>query len=141
MAVTIRAAVLAVCFSAMAATTYGQPRVDPRNMYERILAIVPIVGKGTLEDPKRPLYAPLPSAVRPAQRTGILGFTFIASDDGKFALVELVAQDRAAFRDILADSTVRTFLRGRDQRADIEAAFKLLKRDFVFDQLGKVVVP
>ena len=141
MAVTIRAAAVAVCLSAMAITTYGQPRVDPRNMYERVLAIVPIVGKGTMNDPKRPMYVPPPSAVHSTSGTGILGFSFVESDDGKFALVEFVARDRAALRDILADTTVKTFLKDRDKRADIETEFKKYKKDFDFDKLGKVIVP
>jgi hypothetical protein len=136
-----RAFVPVVYLLASICTALAQPRVDPRNMYERVLAIVPIVGKGTMNDPKRPMYVPPPSAVHSTSGTGILGFSFVESDDGKFALVEFVARDRAALRDILADTAVKAFLKDRDKRADIETEFKKYKKDFDFDKLGKVVVP
>ena len=70
-------------------------------MYERVLAIVPLIGAGTLDDPIRPEYAPAPSAINPTSRTGILGYIHVLSDDGKSALVEYVARDRSAFNAIL----------------------------------------
>jgi len=81
-------------------------------MYERVLAVVPMVGSGTLADPIRPAYAPLPTTsaitnpvltaastpgVTPL-RQGIIAFSYVMSDDGKLALVEFVAVDRGAFR-------------------------------------------
>lgn len=136
MAVTIRAAVVVLSFGALAITAYGQPRVDPRNMYERVMAIVPLVGKGTLNDPKRPMYAPAPTDVRPAVRTGILGYNFVESDDGKFALVEFVAKDRSAFKSILADATIKTFLKSSAKPQDIQTEFKKYKKDFDFANFG-----
>ena len=77
-------------------------RVDPRNTYQRVLCVVPMVGAGTPADPRRPKYAPWPPA--PAtSRTAIIGFSHQVSDDGKLALVEFVAQDRQAFAAIFAD--------------------------------------
>ena len=119
----------------------AQQRVDARNMYERVWTVVPIIGKGTLTDPKRPMYAPVPSAINPTSRTGIVGFTHVMSDDGNFALVEFVARDRAAFKDILADKTLKAFLKGRDKREDVEAEFKKHKKDFDFNKFGLVRVP
>lgn len=107
-----------------------RPRVDARNTYERIFMIVPIVGKGTMDDPKRPLYAPTPHAVSSSVRTGILAYHFEVSDNGLFALVEFVAADRSAFKPLLADTTVQSFVRGQDNLAAVETAFKLLKKDF-----------
>src|SRR5436305_3515763 len=102
----------------------AQPRLDARHMYERVMAVVPLVGKGTFYDPKRPLYAPTLAELHAAAstRTGILGFTQVLSDDGQFALVEFVARDRAAFQ-ILSDRSIKAFLRGRDKREDVEAEF------------------
>jgi hypothetical protein len=107
-------------------------------MYERVMAIVPLTGKGTFDDPKRPMYAPTPAELHTAAatRTGILGFTHVMSDDGQFALVEFVARDRSAFQRILADSSVKTFLRGRDKREDMEAEFLKHKKDFDFAHFG-----
>jgi len=137
-----------VCLLAASAVLSAQPRVSPRNTYERVMAIVPMIGSGTVEDPKRPMYAPAPhpstgatAGTTAAAPTGILGFTYELSDDGKFALVEFVARDRSAFQNILADaavpaSSVQAFTKGVNQQAAVEAAFKLLKKNFDFNHFG-----
>jgi hypothetical protein len=136
----VRAAAILVCFFALIAPLPAQHRVDPRNMYERVMMIVPMTGTGSFEDPVRPMYTPLPSAFKAAAasrtHTGILGFTFVLSDDGQHALVEFVAKDRTAFQQILADSSVKSFLKGRDKREDIETEFKKYKKDFDFTHFG-----
>ena len=117
----------------------AQPRVDARNMYERVMAVVPVmVGNGTFDDPKRPMYAPSPADLQTSMTTrqGILGFTHVMSDDGQVALVEFVAKDRSAFQAILADPSVKSFLKGRDKREDMEAEFLKHKRDFDFAHFG-----
>jgi hypothetical protein len=116
----------------------AQPRLDARHMYERVMAVVPMIGKGTFDDPKRPMYAPTPTEIHTAAatRTGILGFTHVMSDDGQFALVEFVARDRSAFRQILSDPSIKSFLRGRDKREDVEAEFLKHKKDFDFANFG-----
>jgi len=115
---------------ALTPVALAQHKVDPRNTYERVLCIVPIVGTGTMADPRRPLYAPVPSQMRPGVRTGILAYHSEESDDPKFALVEFVAADRAALKNILADVTVKSFLKGRDKHEDAEVEFKKLKKGF-----------
>ncbi len=130
-------AVLLLSF--LCAQLRAQPRVDARNMYERVMAVVPVmVGQGTFDDPKRPMYAPSPAQVQAsmASRQGILGFTYVMSDDGTLALVEFVARDRSAFQAILADATVKSFLKGRDRREDAETEFLLHKRNFNFAMFG-----
>jgi hypothetical protein len=116
----------------------AQPRVDARNMYERVMAVVPLTGTGTVADPSRPMYAPAPAALQQAAttRTGILAFMHVMSDDGQFALVEFVARDRSAFQQILADPTIKAFLKGRDRREDMEAEFLKHKKDFDFAHFG-----
>jgi hypothetical protein len=116
----------------------AQPRVDARTTYERVMAVVPLTGTGTFADPKRPMYAPTPAALQQSAttRTGIIAFTHLMSDDGQFALVEFVARDRSAFQQILADPTIKAFLKGRDRREDMEAEFLKHKRDFDFAHFG-----
>ncbi len=131
----------------------AQHRVDPQNRYQRVLAIVPMVGSGTPDDPVRPDYAPLPppatvssatsamtSAVTPAPE-GIIAFSYQLSDDGKFALVEFVARSRDVFKTLLADTRpgVKAFIKGQAQRTDIQAAFQTLKKGFILDSLATVV--
>jgi hypothetical protein len=139
MTVRLTLAALFLCASLVA-----QQRVDPRNMYERALCIVPMVGAGTQEDPRRPQYAPLPPAPgTPPSRDGIIAFSYQLSDDGQFALVELVAVDRKAFKEVLADvnPNVKAFVKGQHQRADIETEFKKLKKDFSLDKFPGAMVP
>ena len=123
-----------------ALTLRAQPRVEPRNLYERVLCVVPMVGAGTHADPRRPLHAPLPGDRALASGAGILGFSYILSDDGQFALLELVARDRSAFRAILAEqsSDVKVFEKGRAKPEDIEQEFKKHKKDFRLDQITGV---
>ena len=114
----------------------GQRSVDPRNLHERLLCVVPMTGAGTWADPKRPLYAPSPAQMSPTSRTGIIGYTHVLSDDGQSALVEFVARDPSAFDHILADKRITTFRKGKDKREDIEAEFRKHKKDFSFDHFG-----
>ncbi len=128
---------VAVLFCLSPLTALAQPRVDPRNLYERAMCVAPMTGAGTLADPKRPLHVPLPSAVSAASRTrtGILGFTHVMGDDGT-ALVEYVARDRSAFTPLLADPQLKCFVKGVHKRADLEAEFKKHKKDFDFNNFG-----
>jgi hypothetical protein len=67
-----------------------------------VVAVVPMVGAGTFQDPWRPMYASVPGQINAAARTGILGYAQVLSDDGNFALVEFVSAQQSAFKDILA---------------------------------------
>ncbi len=121
----------------------AQQRVNPGNIYERVLCVVPMVGSGTADDPMRPQYAPPPPlpGIRPSQ-DGIIAFSFQISDDGKLALVEFVAFNRDAFKGLLADTNpnIKVFRKGKDKRQDIEAEFKKHKKDIDLNSFG-VVVP
>jgi hypothetical protein len=136
------AALAAVCLVAGSATLHGQPRVDSRNLHERVLAVVPMIGKGTFDDPRRPMYAPAPAqaqaehqALKPGAKPGIIEFRFQESDDHKFALVEFVAVDKEALKPILDDKSIKSFLKGRDKRDDAELEFKKYKSDFDINKL------
>jgi hypothetical protein len=123
----------------LAAPIFAQPPVDLRNTHERLICVVPMVGAGTPADPRRPLYAPLPqkrSGTEPP--TGILAFSYLASDDGRFALVEFVARDRAAFKEILEDrrADMKVFEKGAAKRPDIEAEFGKFRKNFDLDRFG-----
>ena len=143
-----------VCSSAL----FAQQKVDPRNRYERIVCIVPMIGSGTYEDPRRPAYVPTDSEqaqTPPGQ--GWLGYSSIVSDDGQWALVELVAADRKVFATILADakgslaegespipttlrSDFKVFQKGTVLQTTIERAFRKFKPNFTLDLL-EVDVP
>lgn len=117
----------------------AQQTVDRRNMYERVWAVVPMIGSGTADDPLRPDYIPAPPPPgTPPSTDGIIGFTMVLSDDGKHALVQFVAKDRKAFKGLLADTRVdvKVFEKGKAKRQDIETAFQTFKKDFNLDQMG-----
>jgi hypothetical protein len=111
----------------LAAVACAQRRVDPRNTYHRVIAVVPLVGSGTADDPRRPLYAPTAKSATP---DGIIGFTQAPTDDGKFAIVEFVAKSRKALQAILSDTTVTSYEKGAQSKTTIETALKKLKSDF-----------
>ncbi|MCI0621047.1 MAG: hypothetical protein L0387_05135 [Acidobacteria bacterium] len=124
---------------------WAQQRVDSRNTHERLLCVVPMVGAGTSEDPRRPQFvpvAPMPETASEAvsSRQGILAYAFQESDDGQWALVEFVAANRQAFKEILDEAKVKpdlkTFEKGKAKRSDIEKEFRKHKKDFDLDSLG-----
>ena len=119
------------------ATLYAQQRVDSGNLYYRVLAVVPIVGKGTLDDPKRPMFAPLPSQMTPGNRNGIIAFHHEVSDDGQYALVEFVAVQPSALQAIVTAANlpgVKVFQRGQNTQAQVEAEFQKQRKDFRIDR-------
>lgn len=124
-------------FAASISPAFSQQKVDLRNMHERLLLVVPMTGSGTPDDPRRPLYVPAPVPGAPPAKDGIIAFTFQSSDDGQYALVELVARDRAAFKTILEDNRagVKIFEKGKDSKDDIETEFRKHKRNFNLDTL------
>jgi hypothetical protein len=130
----VKAAALAVLLLLPPGAGFAQQRVAPANRYERVIAVVPLVGRGTRSDPKRPLYAPAPREINAVSRNGIIGFTYLTSDDGHFALVEFTALTRAGLAPILADKSIQTFLKGKDKRQDIDVVLKRFKKDFDWDK-------
>lgn len=119
----------------------AQQRVDSRNLNERIMVIVPMVGSGTAADPRRPLFTPNFGAKGVASslgRSAILGFSYQVSDDGRFALLELVALERTAFQPLFADTAnnLKIFEKGKHSRAEIETEFRKYKADFDLAKFG-----
>jgi hypothetical protein len=71
---------------------------------------------------------------------GIIGFTQVPTDDGKFAIVEIVAQKRSALAAILADTTITSYEKGSQSASAIETALQTLKKGFSLVQF-EVVMP
>jgi hypothetical protein len=132
----LRAVAPVVCLLASFSAAIAQPRVDWRNKYERVLAIVPMIGQGTATDPRRPNYVPAFTAAATPGNMPFLGFAVAMSDDGNSALVEFVATSQSAFQTILADTSIRTFLKGRDTRQAAETAFQSYKKNFSIANFG-----
>lgn len=113
---------------------YAQRKVDPEYRYERLICIVPMVGTGTAEDPRRPQSAPS----GPGEASPILAYSYIMSDDETWALVEFVAPDASAFAGMCqsSDSRVKRFRKGKNRRADVETAFKPFRRNLDLSGFG-----
>lgn len=131
------AAAIIVCLATGSALAQVH-RVDARNMYERVIAIVPMTGSGTDADPRRPMFAPKPGDMNPASATTIAGFNYVLSDDGKFALVQFVARDKGAFQTLLA-AGIPTFVKG-SAVATIIAALQQYRKNFKLSDID-VIVP
>lgn len=124
-------------------------RVPVEALGERLLAVVPLIGTGTPTDPWRPKHtplalnpavlqalardgkaAPLPSDKHEdriaAEKTTIRSYAFLPSSDGKRAIVEYVARDRAAFAGIIADREVEILDRKKlEDPAELERIRKI----------------
>jgi hypothetical protein len=130
----------------------GPPvRVVARNMNCRALVVIPMNGNGTHGDPKRPGLMPANAAALP---TGIIGFSFEPSDDGKYAIVEFVASSRDALATFLGGpgngngkgnnyaaaygaGAVKIFENnGQQKRDDIEKELRKYKKDFSLHTFG-----
>jgi hypothetical protein len=79
---------------------WSQRKVDPANSYHRVICVVPLIGSGTWEDPKRPMFTPTSSQLGRG-KSGILAYYHELSDDGQSAIVVFVAVDRASLQPIL----------------------------------------
>jgi hypothetical protein len=123
----LRILALLVCLGTPLSSLFAQRKVDPAFQGERIYAIVPMVGAGTARDPRRPLFAPVHG-----ERSAITGFTFQISDDGRSALIELIARDKQAFQSLLTANRadVKVFERGKSTIADLEREFRKVKSGF-----------
>jgi|ERR1700678_1381428 hypothetical protein len=121
---------------ALALVVCAQRRVDPRNTYHRAICVVPLTGTGTAADPKRPQYAPWPASQDPQ---GIIAFYFEPTDDGKSAVVEFIAQNRAALLPLLNDKSIQAFEKGVSSQATVEAVIQQVRKDFSLETFGMVM--
>jgi hypothetical protein len=129
------ACVSIITLNAQTAQSTG-PKSVPLNLYERVLTIVPMVGTGKWDDPKRPLFVPA-KAPLPTDRTGLLGYSYQISDDGKFALVEFVALDKSVLKAITTDARVmKSFEKGQTNLSDVSVEFQKYKKDFNWQHFG-----
>ena len=144
----LRAIVPTLCLLVIVGSAFAQHRVDPGTMYARIYAIVPMTGSGTWDDPKRPMFAPVPSRITPGVRTGIIAFNHVESDNGSLALIEIVAANRQELAKITSQMNsqlaatpgFQLFDRTTTPLATVQAAFQALKQGFDITKF-RVVVP
>ena len=116
----IARSVLAVgLFVCLSLQLLGQSSVSPEQMYHKVWAVVPMVGTGKPNDPRRPMLIPSPAEMAadqqareasakpdPSDSTGkrkvlsppdLVGVSMQIGDDGNTALVEFTFLNPAAF--------------------------------------------
>jgi hypothetical protein len=98
----------------------------------KVLLVTPMVGVGTMEDPKRPAFV----------RESGVPFRYQLSDDGTMALVEAMPRNLAESARLESlvknDARAKIFRPEKDKKSDIEAEFKRLKKDFDPESFGQV---
>lgn len=79
--------------------------------FQRVLATVPMIGSGTYDDPKRPMFCPSPREMAELAEAGtkpwLISYRFEPGDDGQTAIVELTAPDRESLSAILQSTDAR----------------------------------
>ena len=98
------------------------------------------------------MFAPAPNAISTVAQTGvaqtgvaptgIIAFTYVLSDDGKFALTEFVTRDHVSLVPVLSAASaaaIKAFQKGVNTRADIETEFRKYKKDFDASKFGVMV--
>jgi len=100
-----------VALSVFASALCAQRAVSPENMHHRVWAVVPLVGAGTDDDPKRPMLVPTAAEAEADKIQGVrpdlLGYTVQLSDDGQYALVEFVLSSPLAFENLLRNAVAK----------------------------------
>jgi hypothetical protein len=108
-----------------------------------------MIGTGTAADPIRPMFVPAPPdpSKAPDQAVatappGILAFQYQLSDDGNYALVELVGADRSALAGVFdsTDARVKVFELSKAKKNDIDKEFQKYKKAFSLDKYIPVSV-
>src|SRR5262249_32819805 len=97
-------------------------RVSSQVMYHRVYAVVPIVGSGSADDPKRPMFAPTAKEMA-ADHSGVIGYQMLLTDDKTRAIVEFVGTSRKDLMPIINSTApgVIVFERGKVSAATVEA--------------------
>ncbi len=151
-----------VLFLGAGGAAFSQKKAaDPTQRYFRLICLVHLTGSGKQGDPIVPEYVvagtataqaaitaavgisktttaatPVTAAAPPlSSRPGILSWSMQKTDDGKMAIVHIVAADPSAFAAILADTRpeIRVFQIGKDSKATIEATMRQYKKGFSLD--------
>jgi hypothetical protein len=117
---------------------FGQHAVDPSRRYHRLICLVHLTGSGKNGDAMRPEFVPGPADA--PSRAGIIAWSMLPTDDGKMAIIHVVAVDRHAFDTIFADKRpeIKVFELGVDSREKIEDFLQAHKAGFSLDSLQVV---
>jgi len=126
--------------SPVAALAQFRP-VNPLNTHFRVVAIVPMVGRGVQDDLRKPMLTELP---------GVVAWRAEVSDDGQFALVEIVMKERRLTDAVFThpglgqaraqNPNLKAERKENGRAGDVFAEFAKMKRGFRPERFG-VAVP
>lgn len=116
-------------------TGMAQQPTDVLHSGYRAIVVVPVVGKGTYDDVKRPLLVPDAKAARAA---GIQSYSWQPTDDGALAIVEIVFTSQDALRRVTKDArVVKAFEKGLHKPAEVETEIRKLRRSFALTPVNR----
>lgn len=124
------ALILVALSSVISSHAQGLPSHDAA--LERMIVVVPMIGRGTPESPRRPLGTELLSTLADTP----IGYRYELSDDGHFAIVQLTARSSKHFDPLLKGvgaQATHTFDPRRHERGSVLQALRLLRKDFDLD--------
>jgi hypothetical protein len=105
-----------------------------------VIVVVPMIGAGTPEDPRRPLGMPAGEA----KQDSPIGYRYVVSDSGRLAIMVLTAPSRKHFDTALNayGALAQDFDPLLHDRPAVERALKLIRKDFDLDSfLGGFAFP
>ncbi|MCX6633452.1 MAG: hypothetical protein NTW28_38140 [Candidatus Solibacter sp.] len=111
----------------------AQGRVVGDGWAERLVVVVPMTGKGTYDDPRRPDLGTLE-----AKDTALTGWRYELSDDGKNAIVLLSGAHLGQARAVTAKASLAhatVYERGRHSKEEIETEMRKFRKDFSLERL------
>lgn len=105
---------------------------------ERVYIVVPMTGAGTWDDPKRPLLTKAK-----ADDDGIEDFSYVLSDDERFAIVEVRIKNHPNLRQRLREraESGRFFDPQSTPREEAERELRRIRKDFRWELFIGVEVP
>ncbi len=110
---------------------------QPRILGRKVIAVVPLIGKGTPDDPRRPKFVTGPNEKSQGE---VLDYQFIMSDDGKWAITVFSTSRPSVAALKLLDEIESSqedggaaFDTGKAKKADVESEIKKKKADFDLD--------
>ena len=128
-----------VAFAVFPSALSSQQRVDPHFTHFRAICIFPVnPNSRQTANPFLPDYLPTPDD--PDQK-GILAYYQEISDDGKWALAEVVAVDRKSLQSVLNDTRPGVWVieKGKLPKAAVLVELIKLKKNIDIDNFGAVV--
>ena len=130
------------CLVLLMAVGAQAQKVDPHFTYFRVYCVIPLAGTGGVGDPLRPSIIPAagiaPGQEGPQQTPKILGFYHEVSDDGKWALAEIVFGDHSSAQNMVREQqgTGWAVEKGAIPLIEVQAVFRKYKKNVDMTRFG-----